>query len=767
MSYEVPTQQLDQWRHEIRAYLASHQERSIKTRALGRALEVKESDYTEFRRYVRQLVREGTLILGPRRSLRIPDQKSTEDELVGLFRASGRGFGFVELTGRSDVYIPLHLTNDAREGDKVAIRARRSRDPNKGDRGEVLRIVERAAIRWVGVLQKEGRQWIVEPRGKGQPTVRIDDPTAKSAQPGDLVIIEPLEASLRERMPRGVIVERLGETTETEAIIKALIYQYGIPHEFSNEVRAAAQQTANDFNPQQDRDRHDVRDLLTITIDPIDARDFDDAITIENLREGRVRLGVHIADVAHFVQPGTPLDESAYERGNSVYFPHFVVPMLPEVLSNGVCSLQPGVERFAKSAWITLDREANVLETQFTNSLIRSDARLTYEQVRDALDEDITEGIGPDVLGLLKGAEALAKRIQKRRHSRGMLVLDLPEVELEFDNRSHVIGSHHADQSFSHTIIEMFMVEANEAVCRLFANRAIPHLRRIHPPPDPNDAGLLMQLRPLLGRSLPDQLNRESMQALMKTVRGKPEAAAVNLVLLRSLSQATYSPELEGHFALASEHYCHFTSPIRRYPDLVIHRKLDAYIRGQMEKTEEGLSEADDPRDLALVGRHTSGTERRAQQAERNAQQALLLNYLVDHVGQRFQGIVTSVTSFGVFVQIEPLLAEGLVRIGDFGNDVWDYEREYACYYGMNSRQIICVGLRVEVEIVEVDPLAGELNLVPVDDAPFGLSRSKKLESSKSNTKRRQSGKPVRGRSAGKRGGSDGRGRGSKKRGRR
>jgi ribonuclease R len=722
LSKESHHAQSQVWRQLIRGYLASHPDRSMKTRALARVLEINESDYTDFRRFVRQLVKDGVLILGPRRSLLVPDA-SGQDELVGTFRATDRGFGFVEVPGQKDIYIPLHLKANAREGDRVAVRAKPSRDPERGDRGEVLRIIERATLRWVGVLERSGRQWFVEPRGKGQPTVQIDDPTAKSAQPGDLVIIEPLEATLQQRVPRGVIVERLGDTSESLAIIKALIHQHAIPDAFSPEVSSAAQQAAADFDPNQDPQRRDIRDLLTITIDPFDARDFDDAITIENLREGRIRLGVHIADVAHFVRPGTPLDEAAYERGNSVYFPQHVVPMLPEVLSNGVCSLQPGVDRFAKSAWITLDRDAQVLETQFSNSLMRSNARLTYEQVRDALDEGLTEEIEPEVLGLLKAAETLAKRIQKRRKTAGMLVLNLPEVELEFDNRRRVMGSHPADQSFSHTIIEMFMVEANEAVCRLFAQRKISHLRRIHPPPDPNDAGLLMQLRPLIGRSLPDELTRESMHALLKTVRGKPEEAAVSLTLLRSLSQATYSPELEGHFALASEHYCHFTSPIRRYPDLVIHRLLDAYLREQ--DTDEALSEADDPRDLALVGRHCSSTERRAQQAERDAQQALLLNFLRDHIGERFSGTVTNVTSFGAFVQIEPILAEGLVRVGDFGPDVWEFEREYACFYGMHHRQLVCIGMRVEVEIQEVNPLAGELTLVPVPDVPFGLSRAK------------------------------------------
>lgn len=693
------------WQAQIIQHIADHPDRPLKARALARELHVPAGQYPDFRDAVRRLVADGVLALGAGRTLALPERGGT---VVGVFRANRRGFGFIECPGRPDFYVPRGRTHGAFESDRVEarlVRGRRSQEPH----AEVTRIIERAPLRWVGVLERHGDHWYVQPQGRAPaPRVRIDDPTAKNARPGDLVLVEPLEHTLAHHVVRGVIAERLGDPSQTLVTILGVVRRHGIPDAFPPEVRGAAQRAAADFDPAQAARRDDLRDLLTITIDPPDARDFDDAISVEPLGDGHTRLGVHIADVAHFVPLGGPVDTEAQRRGNSVYFPGYVVPMLPETLSNGVCSLQPGQVRFTKSAFITYDSEARVVETRLVNSLIRSNARLTYEQASAALDGR-SEGLARPVLALLERAARLARRIRERRLAAGMLVLALPEVALRLDDDGRVIDAGPADTSFSHTLIEMFMVEANEAVCRTFAELGLPHLRRIHPPPSPDAIRRLTQLAGGIGLRLPRTLDRAALQALLDQTRGKPEEPALNLLLLRSLAQAAYGPLHEGHYALASEHYCHFTSPIRRYPDLVIHRLFDHVLKAPRRRRAQPPPE----QDLVALGRHTSGTERRAQDAERELRHLLLLSFMQGKLGEDLEGLITGVSSFGVFVQVRPYLAEGLIHVSELPRDEWAYDERFAQLRGSSSGRVIAIGQIVRVRVAAIDLQRQEMSLAP------------------------------------------------------
>ncbi len=721
MSHKPPTEPEGRWRRDIVRYLTANPNRQPRIRELAKVLDVPESTYPDFRDVVRELIREDALAVGSGRRLSLPD---SPDRLVGRFHAHERGFGFISITGRDeDLFVPRGRTNGARDGDTVAARlghpSRRTGKP----RGEVVRIIERAPLRCVGQLERAGKRWLVRPQGRTTlPLMRVDDPGAKGAQPGDLVVIEPVEHTLESREPRAVILERLGDASAAQSIVLATIRQYDIPDTFPDETRAEAQRVAAEFAATVPDDRVDLRDLLTFTIDPTTARDFDDAITLESLGGGKIRLGVHIADVAHFVTEGAALDVEAQERGNSVYFPQKVVPMLPEILSNGVCSLQPGVDRFTKSAFITYDQYAGVVETSFANSVIRSDQRLTYDQVTDVLERRPHE-IPDPIVKLLKQAEKLARRIRQRRLDHGMLVLNLPEVELAFDRDGNVTAAAPADTSFSHTIIEMFMVEANEAVCRHLNDHDVATLRRIHPEPDPENTAALHELRPLLGREVPETLDRETLQLLLRTVRGRKEEPAVNMILLRSMTQAEYSPNREGHFALASEHYCHFTSPIRRYPDLVVHRQLDALLRQDGKPHRKRRDEELTLKTLHTLGTHTSKTERRAQSAERDAVKAILLEYMSDNIGATYDGIITGVISFGVFVQVFPPMAEGLIRTSDFPDDRWEFDEQSNTFYGAASSRLIHIGQSVRVTVAAVDRVRQEMTLVPAEDSDLGVQR--------------------------------------------
>ncbi|HWB55118.1 MAG TPA: RNB domain-containing ribonuclease, partial [Tepidisphaeraceae bacterium] len=404
------------------------------------------------------------------------------------------------------------------------------------------------------------------------------------------------------------------------------------------------------------------------------------------------------------------------------YFPGYVIPMLPEILSNGVCSLQEGVPRFCKSAFITYDEHAKPIRSKFANTIIKSKKRLRYEEAQAIIDGSATvphpDGAKtiadyPDeVVKLLQDMNHLAKRIQKRRHAQGQIVLDLPEVDLVLDDSGKVIDAVAEDTSFTHTLIEMFMVEANEAVARLLDSQNLPFLRRTHPGPDAADHDRLRQFVNVAGYKLPKVLDHKAIQTLLSTVKGKPGSFAINMMVLRSLSRAEYSPESIGHFALASEHYCHFTSPIRRYADLTIHRLLDAYFETRQAKRKK-VDPDDVPtyEECADLGKHISYTERRSEEAERELRQVKVLELLETHVGDDFAGVVTGITNFGIFVQIQKYLIDGLIRYEHLLDDWWDVDERAGVVRGQRTGLRIGIGNVAKVRVAAVDLPRRELVL--------------------------------------------------------
>ncbi len=691
--------------------------------------------YAEFRALLRELLDAGKLVLGPGRTLRLPQQR--KGQLTGIFKAHRRGFGFVQCTDREDLHVPRGMSGGALDGDRVVVRILPARERGQSPSAEVVQVLERAEVCWVGLVERQGSRWVIRAQGKGAPPlVELDDPTAKSVRVGDLVAVEPLPTRRDADTPRGVVLERLGAPSQAQVQIQGILRRFGIPDAFPAAVRAAAQSAAAALAETDFAARRDLRELLTVTIDPPDARDFDDAISIEPLDAGCMRLGVHIADVAHFVPLGGAIDLEARRRGNSVYFPGYVAPMLPEVLSNGVCSLQPQQPRLTKSAFIDYDRHGRVRGASFANSVIRSSARLTYVQASAALspapngaavrpradaNADSSAALEPRVVKLLQDAERLAQAIQRRREQEGMIALSLPEVEIRLDADGQVIDAGPAETSYSHTIIEMFMIEANEAVCRFLTECGVPHLRRIHAPPEPTSELTSAQLSAALGRRVTKPLDRAHIRELLTAVRGQSAETAVNMLVLRSLAQAAYSPAGEGHFALASEHYCHFTSPIRRYADLTIHRLLDEQLRGEASgrrrKSEMEI-------DLGQLGTHTSFTERRAQEAERELKQRLLLMMMKRRIGQEFDAVISGVAGVGAFAQLRPLLAEGIIPIELLGRDRWRFERRSGLLRGERSGRVVTLGQPVRVQVVRVDEIEQQMILAPAEGTQVGTLRA-------------------------------------------
>jgi ribonuclease R len=690
----------------------------LKPAPLAKALGVSSEDYPQFKLAFEELRRAGYVVIGAKNLVSLPPLSG---RIIGTFRANPRGFGFVtplEPNSHGDLFIPPSATAEAMTGDIVAAKVvqkgkRAGPAPRRGEArqmrysGRVVEILERAQNKFVGTLMKQSGGWIVQPDGTGfiEP-ISVDDVTAKNAREKDKVVVEILSYPTEKYPARGVIVEVFGRAGRYESEIKSINRQYHLPGEFDADCIEQTREAAAEFNPEHIGARDDITEKVIITIDPPDAKDFDDAISLERNSEGNWVLGVHIADVSCFVAADSPLDAEAKIRGNSVYLPGETIPMLPEILSNGICSLQPEQMRFVKSVYLTYDDDGNVLSRRFADSVMCSTQRLTYQQV-DKILKGHTKSVKPQVIGLLKDMETLSRAIEKRREKDGMIHLDLPETELVMDKSGRVVDAHPADDSYPHTIIEMFMVEANEAVASLLDRHNIPFMRRIHPEPDALGMKSLSQLVRAFGVSVPRVPDRAAIQELLAAVKGTDCSFAVNLAVLRSFEKAQYAPLHIGHFALASTHYCHFTSPIRRYADLLVHRLLGYYLQNRLDLAKQGL-------DLTEIGKHITFTEQRAEDAERELKAVLILQMLSNRIGDELDGVVTGLTSFGVFVQSRKFGIEGLITMGDLGGDAWKCNQKAQCIMGMRSGASIHLGKAIKVRIVSVNVPARQLNLVPV-----------------------------------------------------
>jgi len=707
--------------------------RALKAGQLARVLAVSPEDYPQFKQTLEHLRRAGHIVIGAGSSIMLPALSSL---VIGTFRANPKGFGFVtplEPTAHGDLFVPEDAAGGAMTGDIVTARVVR-KDQRGGQpryTGQVIEVQQRANNRFVGTLLKEPDGWIIQPDGSSfvEP-ISVDDVGAKNARQKDKVVVEILSYPTEKYLARGVIIEVLGRAGQYEAETQSIIRQYHLPSEFDADCLDQAHEAAGGFDPERLDGRGDITEKVIITIDPPDAKDFDDAISLEKDAQGNWILGVHIADVSHFVPADSPLDAEAKNRGNSAYLPGKTLPMLPEVLSNGVCSLQPGQKRFVKSVYLTYDPEGNVLSRKFANSIMCSTQRLTYQQA-DKILKGHTKDAKPRVAELLKNMEMLSRAIEERRIKNGMIHLDLPETELVMDQAGRVVDAHPADTSYPHTIIEMFMVEANEAVASLLDRLNVPFMRRIHPEPDALSMKNLAQLVRGFGFSMPRNPGRAAMQDLLAAVKGADCELAVNLAVLRSLEKARYAPLNIGHYALASSHYCHFTSPIRRYADLLVHRLLQWHLQNRLGRARQIAA----GQDLVQVGEHISFTEQRAEDAEEELTKVLILQMLSKRIGDELDCVVTGLTNFGVFVQSRKFGIEGLIRLEGLGPDQWKYNERAHCITGQRSGCTIRLGQPMKVFIVSVNVPARQLNLAPVKPLVTPAAEKKKGITSKKSKK--------------------------------
>jgi len=640
----------------------------------------------------------------PARHERARDGKNV---VTGTFRRTASGFGFVRPQGAErgdksgDVYIAARSTMDAADRDLVRVRlAKHQARGRKGElrrAGEIVEIVERDTHQFVGEYKERQGTSYVQVDGKvfAQP-IPVGDPGAKGAAEGDKVVIEMVRFPTHQHPGDAVITEVLGAKGAPGVDTLSIIREFGLPEAFPDDVLEDSRQQAEAFD-ESIGNRLDLTEDAIITIDPVDARDFDDAVSLERLGNGHWKLGVHIADVAHFVRAKSALDREAKERGTSVYLPDRVIPMLPEVISNNLASLQPDRVRYTLSALMEFTAEGQYVGGEVKRSAIKSCRRFTYEEVDEYLAdrEAWREKLSPQVWSLLGRMHELAMILRKRRMDSGSIELTLPEVKIDLDKRGEVVGAHLVVNTVSHQIIEEFMLAANEAVARMLGEAGLNFLRRIHEPPDPRKLHALTTFIRELGIECESLESRFEIKRVVAQVAGQPEEHAVNYSILRSMQKAVYGPSEEGHYALNKEHYCHFTSPIRRYPDLTIHRMIETLARGKRPASDLDL--------MVLLGEHCSDREQRAAQAERELTKVKLLSFLQKKIGTQMDAVITGVEDFGLFAQGVELPAEGLIHVDALGDDFYRFDRETHSLAGHRSGNRFRLGDLIRVEVAHVD----------------------------------------------------------------
>lgn len=775
---------------QLLAHVKHPNYRPVKPRVIVKQLDLPPDSLRDLQSVIKKLVKQGKLAYGSKHLVRPPDEtlpsavtpprppraaeEPSDDEIhaaaeqraqetpkqkraahpkshiTGVFRRTSKGHGYVRPVGtaralgrEADILIPEHATRDAADGDTVAVRIGKGRGARGQVVGEVIEVLERDTHRFVGVYaERDGSGYAtIDGRIFADP-ILVGDAGAKNAREGDKVVIEMVRFPTHQFEGEAVIVEVLGARGQPGVDTLSIIHEFGLPDEFPEDVHEDARQQAEKFDESLEN-RLDLTHDTIITIDPVDARDFDDAISLEELPNGHWRLGVHIADVSHFVQPRSALDREARERATSVYLPDRVLPMLPEIISNNLASLQPNRVRYTKTVFIEFTPEGVRVAADVHNAAIKSVRRFAYEEVDEYLAdrEPWREKLTPAVFGLLDRMHRLAMILRERRLTGGSIELTLPEVKVDLDKNGEVSGAHLVENTVSHQIIEEFMLAANEAVAYTLKQREIDFLRRIHEQPDPRKLHALTRFVRDLGIDCESLESRFEIKRVVELVKDRPEAHAVNYAILRSMQKAVYAPDDDGHYALHSRDYCHFTSPIRRYPDLTIHRIFDALARG---KRPPGTFE-----ELEGLGEHCSEREQRAEKAERELKKIKLLSHLAKKVGSEMDAVITGVEEFGLFAQGIELPAEGLVHVRSLSDDYYRFDKASHTLAGHRSGNHFRLGDIVRVKIAHVDVDRRELDLQIVkrlkQAPPRPLTKGEKIRAGKGK-KRHEDGPREQGR---------------------
>ena len=635
-------------------------------------------------------------------------KKSPKVELVGQMLMSKEGYGFVRVEGREDdIYIPARKMRGALNGDTVAIlaasgvSASKKREGRGGSaEGEVLRVLERSKKPYVGILQIiGGKAWVIIESRVMPYDVQVPLESVQREDEGKKVAVLVNRWERRDDAPWGEIVDVLGVPGENNTEMHAILAEYGLPYKFPDAVERAAATIPVEITPDEIARRRDFRDICTFTIDPADAKDFDDALSFRTLESGNFEVGVHIADVTHYVRPGDILDKEAYERGTSVYLVDRTVPMLPEVLSNNLCSLREGEEKLTFSAVFEMNAKAKVIKRWFGRTVIKSNKRFSYEQAQEIIEAAAAEeAVQPEVRQAVLQLHKLASIMRAKRFAEGSISFERPEMKVIVDSNGKPLDVVEKITKEANWLIEEFMLLANREVAHYVSkslkSKAPTFVYRIHETPNEEKIKSLSDFVKNFGyKFTPSKNPREiatELNTLMEESKGRPENAAISILALRSMARAEYSTDNVGHYGLGFDYYTHFTSPIRRYPDMMVHRLLARYMdKGRSEKKQL----------FEQMCQHASAREQLATEAERASIKYKTVEFMQDKLGKEYDGTISGITEWGLYVQIEPTKVEGMVALRDIKGDYFVFDEKRYCLRGKASRQVFTLGDKVRVKV--------------------------------------------------------------------
>lgn len=714
---------LEKRKKSIKDFIYSEQYTPMKFKEMSCFLEVPREDRKQLKEVLLALLEEGSVEITSRGKYIRPQNRN----LIGIFTSHPRGFGFVRAEGQQeDIFIPPEYVNGAFYRDKVLVKIRGSEiHSKKRPEGMIIKILERGCKSISGTFEKRSSFGFVHPDDTGCGSdIFISSRDSGRAADRDKVVVRILSYGSEKKKPEGKVIKVLGSIDDPSTDTASVIYSYGIEESFSPAAYREAAGIPGKVSPEDCRGRKDLREKLTVTIDGEDARDLDDAITLEREGEGYL-LGVHIADVSHYVKENSPLDQSALSRGTSIYLAGGVIPMLPAALSNGICSLNQGEDRLALSCIMHLDGRGNVIDHQIVETVIRVDERLSYHGVQTILDgEKHPEGLREEIRSLCFLMEEAAGLLKEKRKARGAIDFDFPESKIILDEEGYVSEIYPYERNTATDIIEDFMLLANETVAQDYFWQEIPFIYRIHEAPDPEKLKKLDLFIRNFGyylRTEREVFHPGEIQKLLFSLEGEPEEALISRLTLRSMQRAAYKTLNAGHFGLSTNYYTHFTSPIRRYPDLQIHRIIKENLRGQLN--DKRIAHYD--KILPGVAELCSRLERRAKDAERDVEKLKKIEYMQDRIGEHFTGVISGVSAAGFYVELENTV-EGLVPVQSLLDDHYHFDQDQYRLTGQKSGRVFTLGQRVEVVADVADKLRRMIDFSLEEFSPDELSYDEK-----------------------------------------
>ncbi len=697
----------------ITEFMNSSNYHPMKFKELALILQVPKNEKNELREVLEALQFDGIIEIDNSGKYKIADNNTK----TGTFTGTQRGFGFVITEDEdTDIFIPENGIKGALHGDKVVVTITKDSAVGKRREGEIVRILERANTIVVGTYEKSKNfGFVIADNQKFSKDIFIPKERSKGAVNGHKVVVQITDYGDKDKNPEGKVIQILGHINDPGVDIMSVIISNNLPMEFPDDVMKQVASIKEEVSNGDMAGRKDIRHLMTVTIDGEDAKDLDDAITL-SFDDGIYHLGVHIADVTNYVTEDSPLDREALKRGTSVYLVDRVIPMIPHKLSNGICSLNAGVDRLALSCFMDIDSKGNVIGHEIAETVICVDRRMTYTSVKKIVEDNDEEEMKEykELVPMFHKMLELAEILREKRRLRGSIDFDFPESKIYLDKKGHPIDIKPYERNKATKIIEDFMLIANETIAEDFFWQELPFVYRSHENPDAEKIKLLGIFINNFGYSIrvtQDDIHPKELQKLLIKIENTPEEALISRLTLRSMKRASYTTTSEGHFGLATKYYCHFTSPIRRYPDLQIHRIIKENLRGGI--SDKRINHYN--RILNDVARQCSITERRADEAEREVDKLKKVEYMSDYIGEKFTGVISGITNWGMYVEL-PNTVEGMIRVSDMRDDYYIYDEGSYSLYGEHTRKTYKLGEKVIVEVVSTDKLLRTIDFALVDE---------------------------------------------------